>query len=103
MSTTRKTVLLQAMPTVPADPTIRLLGQLKVERFTGSTSVTITLENKVIVGLEQIFKTPAGGPTTLLDPLLATPDYTIQGSTITLGASPLTTDVFVVRYYFRVS
>lgn len=100
---TRKTVLLQALPVVPADPTLRSLAQFKIERFTGSTATTIKLGNKAIAGLEMVFKTPAGGATTLLDPLLATPDYTVSGDTITLHTAPLTSDVILIRYYFRVS
>lgn len=96
-------MLLQAIPTASPDPAVRLLSQFAVERYTGSTATTITLGNKAIAGLEAVWKTPAGGATTLLDPLLATPDYTITGNTITLHAAPLTTDVIWVRYYFRPS
>lgn len=101
MTTPRKTTLLQALPVIPSDPTLRSLAQLKVERFTGSTATTIKLRNKAVAGLEQVFKTPSGGPTTLLDPLLSTPDYTIAGDVITLHTAPLTTDVILIRYQFR--
>lgn len=90
------TVLAKAFPGISPDPAVRFLGQYKVERSTGSTATAITLGNRPIVGLEQVFKNG-----TLLDRELATPDYTIAGTILTLHTAPLTSDVIRVFYYFR--
>lgn len=91
------TTLLAALPLpAVADPNVRALAQLKVERFTGGTSATLTLTNTAIAGLEQVFKNG-----TLLDPDATTPDYTLSGTTLTLHTAPIASDVVRVRYFFR--
>lgn len=91
------TTLLAVLPLpATADPNVRALAQEKVERFTGSTSTTLTCTNSIIAGAERVFKNGA-----LLDPDAATPDYTVSATTITLASAPLATDVFRVFYFFR--
>lgn len=91
--------LLQALPLpAAADPNVRCLAQWKHERFTGGTSATLTLANKAIAGLEQVYKNG-----TLLDANKGTPDYTLSGATLTLGTAPLSTDIIRVFYFFTAS
>jgi hypothetical protein len=79
----------------PESPNIRALSQWARERFTGSTSTTISLANKAVDGTEFVYKNG-----TLLDPPPGTA-YTVSGSTLTLGSARLTGDVLVISYYFR--
>jgi hypothetical protein len=79
----------------PETANIRALSQWVRERFTGSTSTTVTLRNKPVMGTEFVYKNG-----TLLDPNPTTA-YTVSGSTLTLASSRLTGDVLVVSYYFR--
>lgn len=98
MSTITTTVLSKAMPGRSPDPAVRALAQYAHERYTGGTSATITLGNRPIVGIEQVYKNG-----TLLDRELATPDYTISGNVLTLHTAPLATDVIRIIYHFRTS
>jgi len=87
--------MVRILPNPPESPNIRALSQWARERFTGSTSTTITLANNAVAGTEFVWKNGA-----LLDPPPGTA-YSISGAVITLGSSRLTGDVFVISYYFR--
>ena len=98
---TATTNLLQVLPNpttgaYPSDNNIQALARYKTDRFTGGTSATIALTASPVVGLEQVFKNG-----TLLDRQLATPDYTISGSTLTLHTAPIASDVIRVFYFYR--
>lgn len=84
--------------------TMSALRQFKTERHTGLSSTVVALANPVVNDAQggfhfaHVYKNGA-----LLDPGGTTPDYTISGNTITLHTAAISTDVFLVTYYYRAS
>jgi hypothetical protein len=81
----------------------RVLAAEYRERFTGLTTVTITLTKVPIrtiddVGLELVHKNGS-----LLDPNGGAGGYTISGKSITLGTAAIAGDVFVIRYPYALN
>lgn len=90
---------LQVLPKPYGSPNETALASFKLERFVPSnTTTTLTTTNQIIPGFELLFKNG-----TLMDAGAATPAYTVSGKTITLHVAANGTDVFHLRYNFRVS
>jgi hypothetical protein len=85
------------IPTEPTSDVERFLSQLNIERLTGLTGTSITLEFPVAGTSQQsailLFKNNAF--------LIPTTDYTISGKTITLSSAAVSGDVWTVWYMYR--
>jgi hypothetical protein len=81
------------LPNTPETPNIRALASFTRQRFTGSTSTSLVLNNPIVTGTETVVKNKS-----VLD---FTADYSVSGSTVKLVTAPIVSDVFVVTYFFR--
>jgi hypothetical protein len=92
--------LIRALPVGhEADPNVMLLASQKTERFVPiNTATTFTLGNAPLVDHTLIYKNGS-----LMDDGAGTPAYSIAGKVVTLNVAANGTDVFQVRYFFRVS
>lgn len=83
------------LPGPPTNPNELALASFNRERFTGITGTALTLQNICVTGTELVFVNGA-----LLDPNPVTA-YFINGTSLTLQAALISTDVLVISYYFR--
>lgn len=90
------TALIQLIPGPVTDSTVRAIAQYTHERLEGVTGTTLTLEHHFLAPVTAVFKNG-----TLLDPQASSPEYTLQGKTLTLGSAAIVTDVFWVHGVFR--
>ena len=81
------------LPAREPNPNVRQLAQLHRQTTTGVTGTSVTLEEWYIDGTETVHKNGV-----LLTPAT---DYTLSGTTMTLGVAAVAGDVFVVRGLFR--
>ena len=91
------------MLTLPSAPTSteRALGQLYWEQFTGLTTVAVTLtypvaETQDAKALLLVFKNGL-----VLSQGAGAANYTVTGTSITLGTAAIAGDKFVVLYWYR--
>lgn len=95
------------IPEAPESPNIAALAMWRRERFTGSTSTTITLARPPRrtlndEGVELVFMyDDSAAAWKWLDPNGGANGYAIVGAEITLGAAPQAADIFLVLYPYR--
>jgi hypothetical protein len=92
------------LPLIADSQNDQVQSQIIKDRFTGGTSVTFTLQQAPVVGLEMVYKIVQGTPnvTMLLDAGASPPDYTLVGRVLTLHTAPQATDVIILLYPFSV-
>lgn len=81
------------LPQAEPNPNVRFLSQYHRQVTTGITGTALTLEEAYIDGAELVVKNGS-----VLTP---TTDYTMAGTTLTLGVAAISGDVFLIRGLFR--